>query len=194
MALTGEEGLAWRAAERAKIRGETMTISEARRIEVERNEKAKVKALLAQTDKLGKNATRVATSLLGSDMSYSDILAAARRASPDATDSVHRTVIRPDASLMEREEPEVEEDWLRQAREEAERAWTALYPQRKSEAAQLRSLKPSDIAFGRMASSLAQTAAGLDYDEGQKRHRGDDLDAELQRRGESAARRLWPGR
>jgi len=193
MALTAEEGLAWRAAERAKIRGETMTISEARRIEVEQNEKAKVKALLAQTDKLGKAATRVAVALLDSGRSYTEILDAAKRASPDVSDSVHRAITA-DASLMEREELQDEEAWLRQAREEAERAWAALYPQRKAEASQLRSLKPSEVAFTRMALGLAQTAAGLDYDEGQKRHRGDHLDEALRREGAEAAKKLWPGR
>ncbi len=59
----------------------------------------------------GEVLTRVAASLLGTDMTYGEIYEAAKRASPDSSDAVHRGegVIYPDASLMEREEPEAEE-------------------------------------------------------------------------------------
>jgi hypothetical protein len=165
-----------------------------KRRETVQDEKGKIRSLLARTDRISKSATRVAIALLDSGRSYEEIYESASRASPDATESVHRSVMRREASLMERQEPEAEEDWLRQAREAAEKAWLALHPERKSEAAKLRSMKPSEVAFTRMVSSLAQTAAGLDYYEGEKRHRGDHVDAELRQRGEQAARRLWPGR
>jgi hypothetical protein len=200
MALTGEEGLAKRAAMREEIRrwraGETGPSEEQRRAWRE-DEKAKIGAMLARAESYGRGAFRTAVQLLDSGMSYGDILAAARKtpAGPPS-DQVHRVgIIRGDSAFMAREEtPQAEEGWLKEAREQAEREWAAAHPQRKAETAKFQNLRPSEIAFGRMALGLAQAAAGLDYDEGQKRHRGDHLDAELQRRGAEAAKRLWPGR
>jgi len=181
---------------RAECEGEPMTSEEQRRAWRE-DEKAKIGAMLARAESYGRGAFRTAVQLLDSGMSYGDILAAARKtpAGPPS-DSVHRAgVIRGDASLGEREEtPEDEADWLREARLAAEKAWASLNPQRKVDASQLRSLKPSEIAFHRMSAGLAHDAASMRYHDGQQRFQGDHLDEALRRQGEAAGRRLWPGR
>jgi hypothetical protein len=152
--------------------------------------------MLARAESYGRGAFRVAVSLLDSGMSYGDILAAARKAPAEPpSDAVHRSVIRGDSAFMEREEsPQAEEAWLKEAREQAEADWAAAFPQKKVEASRLKSMRPSEIAFANTALGLAQAAAGPDYDEGQKRHRGDHLDEALHRQGAEAAKRLWPGR
>ena len=71
---------------------------------VERDEKSRIRTLLARTDRIGKNATRVAIALLNSGRSYEEIYESARRASPDVSDSVHRrNVMRGNQAFMERE-------------------------------------------------------------------------------------------
>jgi len=168
--------------------------TEAQRREWREAEKARVGAMLAKAESYGRNAYHVAISLLDSGLSTSEILSAARKApSGPPNDTVHRNVVRGDASLMAREDPEAEEEWLRRAREQAEREWASLYPQRKAEAAQLRNLRPSEIAFGQMSLGLARDAVSLRHHEGQTRYCGDNLDESLRRQGEAAAKRLWGG-
>jgi hypothetical protein len=168
----------------------------AQRREWQADEKAKIGAMLARAESYGRGAFRVAVSLLDSGMTYGEILQAARKApAGPPSDSVHRSVMRGDQAFMEREDsPEAEADWLREARLAAEADWAAAHPQRKAEASRLQNMKPSEVAFGRMALGLAQDAAGLDYHEGSKRHRGDHRDEALHRQGAEAARKLWPGR
>ncbi len=154
---------------------------------VERDEKSRIRTLLARTDRIGKNATRVAIALLDSGRSYEEIYESARRASPDVSDSVHRrNVMRGNQAFMEREDsPEVEEDWLRQARLAAEREWAAIHPQQKVDAAKFQNLKPSQIALGRMFASLARDAAST-----RPTYCGDHLDESLRQQGEAAAKWL----
>ncbi len=182
-----EEARRWRARE---------AISPERWREIERDEKAKCGAMLDAAKRYGEGAYRVAINLIGSGLTYREILTAAKKApAGPPSDQVHRSVIRPDASFGEREDsPGDEADWLRQAREQAEREWAALHPQRKTEAAKLQNMRPSEVAFHQMTAGLARDAASLRYHDGQARYCGDTLDESLRHRGEQAARRLWPGR
>jgi hypothetical protein len=173
---------------RAECEGEPMTSEEQRR-EWQQDEKRRIGAMLDEARRYGVSAYRVAINLLDSGLSYGEILQAARKtpAGPPS-DQVHRAITT-DTSFMEREEPEAEEDWLRQAREEAERAWAAtMTPQKKSET-KFQNMRPSEIAFHRMCAGLARDAAST-----RPTYRGDELDGALRREGEQAARRLRPGR
>ena len=157
--------------------------------------KARVGAMLDQARKHGESAYRVAVNLLDSGLLLDEILQAARKApAGPPSDSVHRSVVRPDTSLGERENSlEAEADWLREARLAAEKEWAALHPHRKIETDRLRSMKPSEIAFHRMSLGLARDAVSLRHHEGQTRYCGDNLDESLRRQGEAAAKRLWGG-
>ncbi len=88
---------------------------------------------------------------------------------------------------------EAEADWLRQARESAEEQWNRVM----GRPTPVRQLSPEEHALAQSFGQIAHEAAGLKYLDGQKRFnsgRIDEVDAELFRKGEEAAKRIWPGR
>ncbi len=101
--------------------------------------------------------------------------------------------VRPPAVAQRLPSQQAEQEWLREARLAAEAGWRAAFPQ----IAPLRdpqTLSGEDLAF-------AMAAAGLTVDvisqrrneDGQPKFKGDQLDADLFKRGEESARRIWPG-
>ena len=67
------------------------------------DEKTKIRSLLARTDRIGKNATRIAMSLLDSGMSYEQILRIGQAGVTGCIGLVHRrSVMRGNSALMER--------------------------------------------------------------------------------------------
>ena len=151
-------------------------------------EKQKIRTMLAKAEKHGKNAYRVALSLLDSGLDCDQILAAAKQAPADSpSEAVHRG-IRAGAGIMVREPSQAaEEAWLKEAREAAEAQWTKAHaypsPQRDARTAE-------QVALDRQFSDIAARAAGLTHDGSQKRVRCDALDGALFRQSESTTKRL----
>jgi hypothetical protein len=87
---------------------------------------------------------------------------------------------------------QAEADWLRQAQLAAEEQWNRAM----GRSTPIRQLTAEEIALNQSFNAIAAKAAGLthDPDSGQKRWRADAEDAELYRRGQEAAKRIWPGR
>ena len=113
------------------------------------------------------------------------------------------SVKRPEGALLHRprtaapvpaprlETREAEADWLRQAREHAESEWAKAM----GRPVPVRQLSAEEIALAQSFNAIAQEAAGLRINEdGQRRFRLDQENADLFRRGAEAAKRIWPGR
>jgi len=89
---------------------------------------------------------------------------------------------------------QAESAWLRESRLEAETAWRAAFPHTAPQR-DIRSLSAEDIAFAEAAAGLAVDVTSQRRNEdGQPKFKGDQLDADLFKRGEESARRIWPGR
>jgi hypothetical protein len=86
---------------------------------------------------------------------------------------------------------EAEANWLREAREHAESQWSRAM----GKTTPVRQLSAEEHALAESFNSIAAKAAGLTHTEdGQKRFRGDQVDADLYAKGAESARKIWPGR
>ena len=151
-----------------------------------------VKAALKRIAANGPAAHDYALSLLDTELTIEQIEKIVTKIQPQSGTLLHRPrSAAPVPAPRLATKPE-EEEWFQKAKASAEREWAPAMglpmPQRQ--------LTPEDIALNQSFNEIAMKAAGLvrDPDSGQKRFRGDQIDADLYAKGAEAAKRLWPGR
>jgi hypothetical protein len=142
----------------------------------------------------GQRALNYAMDLIGTGMTLEQIEKATGLAVHPESTLLHRPGTIAAIPAVRAATPEGESNWLREAREHAEAQWSKA----TGRPVPLRKLSPEEIALNQSFNTIAAQAASLthDPDSGQKIFRSncpDQKDAELFRRGEQSARKLWPG-